>query len=86
MIILIHFIRRKRNWRYCKELGIWITREKGSGEHEPFDRPRSGQSSEFGVFIFFDPSLWKKVKRKWIIKWDMMEEGELDDNGTVEIL
>ncbi|KAL3899878.1 MAG: hypothetical protein SGCHY_001732 [Lobulomycetales sp.] len=66
-----------RGWRFHKELRLWLTKvsslppdsttspppnEKGSG---PFER---------GVYLFFDPSSWSKVKKEWVLYYDQLEE------------
>ena len=45
-----------RNWRYHKELKMWLTKDPMS---EPIQR--SGQAEQ-GIYIFFDPQSWEKVK------------------------
>jgi CCR4-NOT transcriptional regulation complex NOT5 subunit len=58
-----------RNWRYHKELGLWVTKE----QTESFKPPSSPHDIEQGFFIFFDPTTWQKVKKGWTIVWDAME-------------
>jgi hypothetical protein len=47
--------RYKRNWRYHKELKLWLTKESGI---EPSQKT---STYERGSYIFFDPITWEKV-------------------------
>ena len=33
-----------------------------------------GNGFERGIFIFFDPSTWQKVRKEWIVYYEMLEE------------
>ena len=45
-----------RNWRYHKELKLWLTKD-------PLSEPvQQTAQAERGIYIFFDPSTWEKVK------------------------
>ncbi|OZJ05844.1 hypothetical protein BZG36_00927 [Bifiguratus adelaidae] len=57
-----------RNWRFHKELKLWLTKEEGS---EPFAKT---QSYERGTYIFFDPNNWEKVKKEYMLMYDSLEE------------
>lgn len=59
-----------RNWRYHKELGLWITREE---EGKVFEPPSGPHDIEQGEFVFFDTATWRKKKKEWTICWDAME-------------
>ncbi|KND02341.1 CCR4-NOT core subunit CDC36 [Spizellomyces punctatus DAOM BR117] len=56
-----------RNWRFHKELKLWLSKDatletvKGAG----FER---------GIFVFFDPTSWMRVKKEWIVYYDQLEE------------
>ena len=50
-----------RNWRYHKELRMWLTKDPMS---EPIQQ--SGQA-ERGIYIFFDPHSWEKVKKEYYL-------------------
>jgi hypothetical protein len=45
-----------RNWRYHKELQLWLTKDPLS---EPIQQTAQAES---GIYIFFDPTTWMKVK------------------------
>ena len=53
--------RYKHNWRYHKELRLWLTKEAGT---EPTQKT---QSYERGSYIFFDPTLWERVKKDFVL-------------------
>ncbi|CAG8581931.1 12354_t:CDS:2 [Cetraspora pellucida] len=57
-----------RNWRYHKDLRLWLTKEQGT---EPFTKT---QAFERGNYIFFDPSNWEKVKKEYILMYEALEE------------
>lgn len=48
--------RYKHNWRYHKELKLWLTKESGV---EPTQKTAT---YERGSYIFFDPLGWEKSK------------------------
>ncbi|KAK9447445.1 uncharacterized protein V1518DRAFT_421012 [Limtongia smithiae] len=50
-----------RNWRYHKELKLWLTKDAGS---EPI--PQSGLH-ERGVYTFFDPNSWERIKKEYVL-------------------
>lgn len=45
-----------RNWRYHKELKMWLTKDPMS---EPIQQ---SDQAERGIYIFFDPQSWEKIK------------------------
>lgn len=53
--------RYKHNWRYHKELRLWLTKEAGT---EPTQKT---QSFERGSYIFFDPTLWERVRKDFVL-------------------
>ncbi|TIB14568.1 hypothetical protein E3P92_01411 [Wallemia ichthyophaga] len=57
-----------RNWRYHKDLGLWLTKESGS---EPVQKT---PMLERGSYIFFDPKSWEKIKREFVLVYDQLEE------------
>ena len=70
-----------RNWRYHKELGMWLTKESGS---EPVQKT---PMLERGSYIFFDPKSWEKIKREFVLVYDQLEDkpagGRLTTNNDV---
>ncbi|KAI7870021.1 hypothetical protein BDF14DRAFT_1778573 [Spinellus fusiger] len=64
-----------RNWRYHKELGLWVTKEADeNGRPVSLFRRTSANAIERGVYSFFDPAVWQRVKRDWTLSWDVLEE------------
>ncbi|CAG8761015.1 14757_t:CDS:2, partial [Acaulospora morrowiae] len=57
-----------RNWRYHKELRVWLTKEQGT---EPFAKT---QTFERGNYILFDPASWEKVKKEIFLMYESLEE------------
>ncbi|CAO3601003.1 unnamed protein product [Absidia cylindrospora] len=64
-----------RNWRYHKELGLWLTKESDeNGRPVQVFRRTSANAVDRGVYVFFDPTTWQKVKREWTLSWDSIED------------
>lgn len=57
-----------RNWRYHKELHVWLTKEQGT---EPTQKT---PTYERGTYVFFDPSVWEKVSKSFHLMYEMLEE------------
>ncbi|KAG4304377.1 hypothetical protein PORY_002087 [Pneumocystis oryctolagi] len=57
-----------RNWRYHKELKLWLTKEPGV---EPIQRT---PQYERGQYIFFDYMLWEKLKKEFLLIYDALED------------
>jgi len=51
----------KHNWRFHKELKLWLTKESGS---EPSQKT---STYERGTYVFFDPQTWEKVKVRVVL-------------------
>ena len=62
----------KRNWRFHKEFKLWLTKDKDS------ELLQKGSDFERGVYVFFDPSSWTRVKKEWILYFDQLEERNLE--------
>ncbi|KAJ8654139.1 hypothetical protein O0I10_010215 [Lichtheimia ornata] len=64
-----------RNWRYHKELGMWLTKETDeNGRPVQGWRRTTPNPVDRGVYVIFDPTSWSKVKREWTLPWDALEE------------
>ncbi|KAI9312173.1 hypothetical protein BX666DRAFT_1989419 [Dichotomocladium elegans] len=64
-----------RNWRYHKELGMWLTKEADeNGRPVQGWRRTSPSAVDRGVYVIFDPTSWSKVKREWTLPWDALED------------
>jgi len=57
-----------RNWRYHKQLRIWLAKELGSEDVV------KGLGCERGLYLYFDPINWEKKKREFIIYYEQLEE------------
>ena len=56
-----------RGWRYHKELRLWLSKD-------PLVETIKGPGCERGVYVFFDPSAWSRVKKEWVLYHDQVEE------------
>lgn len=50
-----------RNWRYHKELKLWLTKDPMS------DPVQQTAQAESGMYVFFDPISWDKVKKEYFL-------------------
>lgn len=50
-----------RNWRYHKELKLWLTKDPMS------DPVQQTAQAESGIYVFFDPISWEKVKKEYYL-------------------
>ena len=57
----------KRNWRYHKDLHLWLTKDVGS---EPTQKTAT---YERGSYIFFDPNAWEKVQKEFVLVFEHLE-------------
>ncbi|KPV72452.1 uncharacterized protein RHOBADRAFT_18165, partial [Rhodotorula graminis WP1] len=62
----------KHNWRYHKELRLWLTKEAGT---EPVQKTAT---FERGSYIFFDPVLWERVRKEYVLFFDQLETRRAD--------
>jgi hypothetical protein len=75
ILLTKEYHRYVRNWRYHKELGLWLTKETDeNGRPVQNFRRTSSNGLDRGVYVFFDPTTWQKVKREWTLSWDALEE------------
>eukprot|EP01135_Chromosphaera_perkinsii_P001034 Nk52_evm4s157 gene=Nk52_evmTU4s157 len=57
-----------RDWRYHKDLRLWFTRAPGT---EP--SVKTG-TYERGIYIYFDPKTWQKIRKDFVLAYDQLEE------------
>ncbi|KAG9080257.1 hypothetical protein FRC06_006864 [Ceratobasidium sp. 370] len=57
-----------RNWRFHKERRVWLTKETGTSPSQ------KTSTHESGVYTFFDPENWERVKMHARIQYDQLEE------------
>ncbi|KAI8609526.1 hypothetical protein BC830DRAFT_1145544 [Chytriomyces sp. MP71] len=72
-----------RGWRFHREIKCWVCRETapaaagadGAGAAGELGKP-GGEVvvGERGVFVFFDPGQWGRVKKEWVVAADVLEE------------
>lgn len=56
-----------RNWRYHKDIQVWLTKDSNI---EPV---LIGQDVEKGVYIFFDPHNWEKIKKEFVLHYSSVQ-------------
>lgn len=54
----------KRNWRYHKELQVWLTKDSN------IDPTPINANAEEGTYIFFDPVSWEFVSKSLILYYN----------------
>ncbi|KIJ62656.1 hypothetical protein HYDPIDRAFT_135828 [Hydnomerulius pinastri MD-312] len=57
-----------RNWRYHKDLRIWITKESGSA---PSTKIPGGEA---GAYTWWDPEAWGKERKEMTVRYADLEE------------
>ncbi|CAO1623523.1 unnamed protein product [Sympodiomycopsis kandeliae] len=57
-----------RNWRYHKELQLWLTKEH---DMEPIQKTAM---YEKGHYVFWDVDSWKRVTRKFMLLYELLED------------
>ncbi|KAL5524236.1 CDC36 [Sanghuangporus sanghuang] len=63
----------QRNWRFNKELRLWLTKETG--------RPRNSKTidngaGEQGMFTYWDPDMWEKSAKEFTVMYADLENKE----------
>ncbi|CAK9438721.1 uncharacterized protein LODBEIA_P29450 [Lodderomyces beijingensis] len=56
-----------RNWRYHKDIQVWLTKDSNV---EPV---LIGQDVEKGVYIFFDPHNWEKIRKEFVLYYSSVQ-------------
>ncbi|KAF8333569.1 uncharacterized protein EI90DRAFT_2916367 [Cantharellus anzutake] len=57
-----------RNWRFHKDNRLWLTKESGTAPSV------KTATYERGIYTFFDPENWERVKKDSVIVYDLLEE------------
>ena len=69
VLICTRFRRRwNRNWRWHKDLRLWITKESGSAPSQKV------QGGEQGLYTFWDPETWQKERKDMTVVYADLEE------------
>lgn len=56
-----------RNWRYHKDIQVWLTKDSNI---EPI---LISPDVEKGVYIFFDPHNWEKIKKEFVLHYSSVQ-------------
>ncbi|KAI0354802.1 hypothetical protein OH77DRAFT_1504491 [Trametes cingulata] len=57
-----------RNWRYHKELRLWLTKETGT---QPSQKVPGGEQ---GTYSYWDPEMWEKARKEMTVLYADLEE------------
>ncbi|KAJ2919214.1 hypothetical protein MD484_g1271, partial [Candolleomyces efflorescens] len=57
-----------RNWRWHKDLRLWITKESGTAPSQKV------QGGEQGLYTFWDPETWQKERKDMTVVYADLEE------------
>ncbi|KAI4113547.1 MAG: hypothetical protein LQ338_008157 [Usnochroma carphineum] len=56
-----------RNWRYHKELMMWLTKDTTFGEPVPL-----GDGTERGSYIFFNQRTWQRARSEFVLSYESL--------------
>ncbi|PPQ84281.1 hypothetical protein CVT25_013219 [Psilocybe cyanescens] len=59
-----------RNWRYHKDLRLWITKESGTSPSQKVQ----GGGGERGSYTYWDPENWVKERKEMMVLYSDLEE------------
>ncbi|KAK7689901.1 hypothetical protein QCA50_006540 [Cerrena zonata] len=68
-----------RNWRFHKDLRLWITKESGTS---PSQKVLGG---ERGTYSYWDPENWEKNRKEMTVVYSDLEEKSLPNNTTLPL-
>ncbi|EIW52422.1 uncharacterized protein TRAVEDRAFT_53845 [Trametes versicolor FP-101664 SS1] len=57
-----------RNWRYHKELRLWLTKETGTQASQKVP------GGEQGTYSYWDPEMWEKARKEMTVLYSDLEE------------
>ncbi|TFY57530.1 hypothetical protein EVJ58_g6966 [Rhodofomes roseus] len=57
-----------RNWRYHKEMRLWLTKETGTAPSQKV------QGGEHGTYSYWDPDNWEKARKEMTVLYTDLEE------------
>ena len=63
-----HIVSFNRNWRYHKDLRLWITKESGT---QPSQKVPGGEQ---GRYSYWDPEMWEKAQKEMTVLYSDLEE------------
>ncbi|ODQ51605.1 hypothetical protein SAICODRAFT_59826 [Saitoella complicata NRRL Y-17804] len=65
-----------RNWRYHKELRMWLTKD-------PNAEPNLKTTAyERGEYVFFDHLHWEKIRKEFVLVYEALENRPFSINGA----
>ncbi|PPQ66384.1 hypothetical protein CVT24_007213 [Panaeolus cyanescens] len=67
-----------RNWRYHKELRLWITKESGT---TPSQKVQGGLGEQ-GQYTYWDPDNWTKERKEMTVLYSDLEEKSIPAFGN----
>ncbi|WPK22828.1 hypothetical protein PUMCH_000045 [Australozyma saopauloensis] len=56
-----------RNWRYHRDLQVWLTKDSN------VDPQIISPDVERGVYIFFDPHNWEKIRKEFVLHYSSVQ-------------
>ncbi|KAK6337717.1 hypothetical protein TWF696_001198 [Orbilia brochopaga] len=62
----------QRNWRYHKELQVWLTKVPGN---EPSQIVQG--RFEKGIYIFFEPTLWERQQKEFVLEYAALDQSRM---------
>ena len=57
-----------RNWRYHKELMMWLTKDVSMGE--PI---QISETAEKGSYVFFNHRTWQRARSEFVLSYDLLD-------------
>ncbi|KAL8716511.1 MAG: hypothetical protein Q9225_006174 [Loekoesia sp. 1 TL-2023] len=69
-----------RNWRYHKELMMWLTKDTTYGEPVPL-----GDGTERGSYIFFNHRTWQRARSEFVLSYESLapHSGGIGQQGVM---
>ncbi|KAI4089555.1 MAG: hypothetical protein LQ344_005270 [Seirophora lacunosa] len=65
-----------RNWRYHKDLMMWLTKDTAFGEPVPL-----GDGTERGSYIFFNQRTWQRARSEFVLTYECLAPHSVGVNG-----
>ncbi|KAJ3303375.1 hypothetical protein HDV03_003944 [Kappamyces sp. JEL0829] len=66
-----------RSWRFHKEFKLWLSKDP-----ENVEPLQKGVDFERGIYIFFDPATWTRVKLERVLYFDHLEDRVKKSKGS----
>ncbi|KAF3921254.1 hypothetical protein ABW21_db0205919 [Orbilia brochopaga] len=62
----------QRNWRYHKELQVWLTKVPGN---EPSQIVQG--RFEKGIYTFFEPAIWERQQKEFVLEYAALDQSRM---------